>query len=424
MRHTGTVWLGIIVGCALLLSGCGAAGPAAESAAQAQPPTATPMPTPTSSATPAPTPTSSATPVPTATPVPPTPTATPVPLGAVGERLERANIALTVRSVELASEVGALRAVPGEVFVIVEVLVENHSQTRLDDASLFHFVDIPPVRYFPTGPEWLQKVPLQPGEQMQGKIALRVAANASNLVLEFAPHLFAARLIAPIRVALGDVAALREGVAALPQDSPAPTPAATMPTPEAAAPTLAAAQPTRMLRVPAPGVPIGVVVNGGNLRTLPDITSSEVLGQVCPDDQVQFLEQHDLWYRIEIYALGADCVPDRAALGTKGWVSGLLLSSPSAAVPNATTPPQEPPPLLGVAVVNQMGTLRSEPRIASDTSMGEVCSGDSVELLEQHETNAMAWYRVRLGVLAADCAPQRVQADTEGWLSSALLAFP
>jgi hypothetical protein len=179
-----------------------------------------------------------------------------------------------------------------------------------------------------------------------------------------------------------------------------------------------------MAGLPAPDAPIGVVVNGGNLRTLPDTTSSVVIGQVCPDDQVQFLEQQDLWYRIEIYALGADCVPDRAALGAQGWVSGLLLSSPSAAVPNVAPPPQEPTPVLGEAAVNQMGTLRTEPRIAADTVIGQVCPGDGVELLDQREFNGMAWYRVRLGTLAADCAPQRVRADKEGWLNSALLALP
>jgi micrococcal nuclease len=88
---------------------------------------------------------------------------------------------------------------------------------------------------------------------------------------------------------------------------------------------------------------------------------------------------------------------------------------------NATTaPPTEvapPPDTATTAYINNGGNLRSEPRIAANTVIGQICPGDQMALLEQREQ----WVRVRLVNPTADCVPTRVSPGTEGWVSSNLV---
>jgi hypothetical protein len=196
--------------------------------------------------------------------------------------------------------------------------------------------------------------------------------------------------------------------------------------------------PAGPVATPAPDAPVGVVINGGNLRDAPDLNTSTVIGQVCPDDQVEFLEQQANWYRIRVYTTAEDCVPQRVAAGTEGWLSSVLVSTPSGSVPGAA---QEPAPTQPAAdstaepaapadsdgqtasVING-GNLRTEPRIAPDTVIGQVCPGDSAVVLENQQVEGIQWYRIRVTTLAEDCVPERVPSDTEGWLSSVLLSIP
>jgi hypothetical protein len=234
-----------------------------------------------------------------------------------------------------------------------------------------------------------------------------------------------------------------EPVAQAPDTDDTDTPAADEPAPDTPS------TPDGPVPTPAPDAPVGAVINGGNLRDGPSVDTGAILGQVCPDDQVEFLEQQGNWYRVRVYATAEDCVPAHVDAGTEGWLSGLLVSTPSAAVPGGTeepataaptaetpaqatptqapaaqaTPTQAPADAQGSAQVINGGNLRSEPRIAPDTVIGQVCPGDTAEVLQQQQAAGILWYRIRIATTAVDCHPERVATGTEGWLSSILLTL-
>jgi hypothetical protein len=108
-------------------------------------------------------------------------------------------------------------------------------------------------------------------------------------------------------------------VTAIPAPTLRPSPTAMPPTPTA---------------MPAP--PSGQVVNGGNLRSEPRVVPATVIGQMCANDDVEFVSQQtigeDLWYRIRVKGRKADCTTKQVAPGTEGWASSTLLSRPSYAI--------------------------------------------------------------------------------------------
>jgi hypothetical protein len=105
---------------------------------------------------------------------------------------------------------------------------------------------------------------------------------------------------------------------------------ATLPTEQPEPAALASPAPTEA------ALPTGVVTHGGNLRSSPKIAPETVVGLICPDDQVAFLEGRRLgaalWYRIQVTTTTKNCDPKRVAVGTEGWVNSTLLSAPSAPV--------------------------------------------------------------------------------------------
>jgi micrococcal nuclease len=66
------------------------------------------------------------------------------------------------------------------------------------------------------------------------------------------------------------------------------------------------------------------IVNGGNLRSAPQLAPETVIGQVCPGDQVVTLETQGEWVRVRLLTPAADCADTRAAAGSDGWVSDAL----------------------------------------------------------------------------------------------------
>src|SRR6266508_3284156 len=82
--------------------------------------------------------------------------------------------------------------------------------------------------------------------------------------------------------------------------------------------------------------------------TEPRISPETVIGQLCPNDQVDFLSQQlvgaDRWYRVRLTQRAKDCVSTHVALGAEGWASTILVSDPSypveqyAQVANITLP--------------------------------------------------------------------------------------
>jgi hypothetical protein len=130
---------------------------------------------------------------------------------------------------------------------------------------------------------------------------------------------------------------------------------------------------------------------------------------------VEIQEQQGNWYRVRVYAIAENCVPGRVAPDAEGWVSADLLSSP---VPSRPGGGSEAQPGDRIA---QGGNIRSEPSLANDTIIGQVCPGDGIEVLEERTVDGTRWYRIRVTSLAADCVPQHVAEDTEGWVSNVLL---
>lgn len=92
---------------------------------------------------------------------------------------------------------------------------------------------------------------------------------------------------------------------------------------------------------PAVSASIGTatVINGGNLRRAPQVSASNVVGQVCPDDAVTLLEQQGAWYRVRVETASQSCDPKRVAVGAEGWLSKSLLKLAGAA-PKPTAAPR------------------------------------------------------------------------------------
>ena len=68
------------------------------------------------------------------------------------------------------------------------------------------------------------------------------------------------------------------------------------------------------------------VMNGGNLRGEPKVTTSNVIGQVCPGDQVALLDATTAsWVKVRLVITAPDCDAKRVAAGTEGWLSTTLL---------------------------------------------------------------------------------------------------
>jgi hypothetical protein len=86
------------------------------------------------------------------------------------------------------------------------------------------------------------------------------------------------------------------------------------------------------------------------------------------------------------------------------------------------TPTASPEPILGRGSVANGGNLRSQPLVAPETVIGQICVGDQVDVLEERTLGDGAlWYRVRLAAAGGDCTPQRVTLGSVGWASAQLL---
>jgi hypothetical protein len=317
----------------------------------------------------------------------------------VGEPLEQSGVVLTVLSSERVDSFEDNTAAAGNDLVVLEVQIANNSSESAQ-VQRFEIEDS-------QGNQWnVRQVAPQElksflgfGETIQFQIVSEIPEPLSGLQLTYVPF-DDEEDASTMRVALDDMAPVAGG-----QDQPADGGTAQEPPPDA---------------------PVGTVTNGGNLRSEPRVAPGTVIAQVCPNDQIEFLSQQGGWYRVRVYATAADCVANRAAAGTEGWVSSTLLSQPSAAVPaeGAQTGGDGGGgggDGGGDGMVNNGGNLRSEPRIAPETVLGQVCPGDTIDILDQQQTGGILWYQIRVTATAQDCHPERVSVDTQGWLSSVLV---
>lgn len=105
------------------------------------------------------------------------------------------------------------------------------------------------------------------------------------------------------------------------------------PTPQATSTPLPTATPITPTADPFTSPPIGQVIKNGNMRSAPRIAANTVIGQVCADDQLEYLSYQeiddDLWYEVTVASRSADCSASAVPVGSKGWVNTILASKPS-----------------------------------------------------------------------------------------------
>ena len=93
------------------------------------------------------------------------------------------------------------------------------------------------------------------------------------------------------------------------------------------------------------------------------------------------------------------------------------------ATPTSAAPPVEE--LLGRGNVVAGGNLRSEPTIADNTVIGQICVGDQIDFLDQRTLDdGSQWYRIRITTAPTNCSVERVTVGSLGWASSTLLSAP
>ena len=105
----------------------------------------------------------------------------------------------------------------------------------------------------------------------------------------------------------------------------------------------------------------------------------------------------------------------QALTATPLWKEYYIQQTATAQAKTAPTPAPTGP----AATVNAVGNLRTEPRIAPQTVMGQLAAGDRVAVLEQQAVADATWYRVRVETTGGAIKPA-----TEGWINGSLLTLP
>lgn len=108
----------------------------------------------------------------------------------------------------------------------------------------------------------------------------------------------------------------------------------------------------------------------------------------------------------------------QALTATPLWKEYYIQQTATAQAKAAPTPAPTAP-TSPAATVNAVGNLRSEPRIAPQTVLGQLAAGDQVAVLEQQAVANATWYRVRVQTTTG-----ALKAATEGWINGSLLTLP
>jgi SH3-like domain-containing protein len=157
------------------------------------------------------------------------------------------------------------------------------------------------------------------------------------------------------------------------------------------------------------------VINGGNMRSEAQEVSQNVIGQVCPGDKVEIMEESDVWLKVLVQETTANCVEERVSSGTMGWIHSSLVLPPSSPLASPTLTPSPlasptltPSPLVApglVAKVFNGGNVRAVP--GGEPILDQINANEEVTLLQKRENGL--WYRIRN------------QRNIEGWVHSSLL---
>jgi SH3-like domain-containing protein len=150
-----------------------------------------------------------------------------------------------------------------------------------------------------------------------------------------------------------------------------------------------------------------------------------VIGQVCPGDKVEIMEESDVWLKVLVQETTANCVEERVSSGTMGWIHSSLVLPPSSPLASPTLTPSPlasptltpsplasptltPSPLVApglVAKVFNGGNVRAVP--GGEPILDQINANEEVTLLQKRENGL--WYRIRN------------QRNIEGWVHSSLL---
>lgn len=111
-------------------------------------------------------------------------------------------------------------------------------------------------------------------------------------------------------------------------------------------------------------------------------------------------------------------IATRTARALEGTATAAVLAVSTPTAPAVLT-------VIGRGSVTAGGNLRSQPVVAPETVIGQICAGDQIDFLEQRTAaDGSVWYRIRVTEVAGACTPQRVTAGSLGWASSTLLSPP
>ncbi len=165
---------------------------------------------------------------------------------------------------------------------------------------------------------------------------------------------------------------------------------------------------------------------GGNLRTQPSTAGNEPIKTVNVQESVELLKQNPSgeWFYV------------RTQQNDEGWMHGSVLQVDQVAtehlpVEEAETASDTEQPEqddeetapadsdLPTGTVTNGGNFREQPTI-EDNVIGQLCAGDSIVFLKR----SGSWYNVRVTKTVADCVPEHVSVNTEGWFHSSLLSQP
>lgn len=100
------------------------------------------------------------------------------------------------------------------------------------------------------------------------------------------------------------------------------------------APPTATAIPPTLTATAAP--PVGQAIKSGNMRSAPKIADNTVVGQLCADDELEYVSRqeidNDLWYLVRVTKRPVNCGQSAVEVGSEGWVNTILVSKPSYAI--------------------------------------------------------------------------------------------
>lgn len=181
---------------------------------------------------------------------------------------------------------------------------------------------------------------------------------------------------------------------------------------------------------PVPSVFVAQVTGaGGNLRTQPSTAGNEPIKTVNAQQSVELLKQNPSgeWFYV------------KTQQNDEGWMHGSVLQVDQTAkeklpveeaeAASDTEQADEQPEQddqepaadsdLPTGTVTNGGNFREQPTIEGNV-IGQLCAGDSIVFLKR----SGSWYNVRVTETVADCVPERVSVNTEGWFHSSLLSQP